>query len=553
MPDSRALVELPDTKSDPLPGSSLRPEGPDLGETITVTIVVRSQADDETTEKEFGELAQMLPHERPSLSHDDFVRRYGSAEADLAAVQAFAAGQGLTVVEVSADRCAVEVSGSLAAFSRVCGLNFVTFDSAAGPHRSHDGPIRIPQDLRGIIEDVIGFDDRPVLRPSVAFSGPSKLTHTDPRTIADFYQFPPDATGAGQCIGVLEFGGGFYQSDLETYFRLRGLSVPRITLVELEGQSNRPADPATVLDCAEYYGNLPPGSGNPCACNPNSPAYPGTAECSMDLQLLGTLVPDALLAVYMAPGTARGLYSAFSRAIADQQLAPSVINCSWGWCENQTSRQSMLSIDRLLRRAALKGVTVCASSGDFGNGAFLCGKPAGHFPATSPHVLACGGSSVPPDLSRETTWYEIMGKVTLSGGGGFSQVFPLPEWQKTAGVGSGQTGRGFPDVAARADVHTGYDVVITGLDIPLGGTSAAAPMWAALAARINQILGRPIGFFTSLLYTKPFASATRKITRSGGGPCVPLPGWDCCTGLGSPVGAGLLAALKPDLQASGSE
>ncbi|HKH47947.1 MAG TPA: S53 family peptidase [Thermoanaerobaculia bacterium] len=547
MPGSRALVELPDTKPEPLPGSSLRPEGPDLDAAITVTIVVRSQADDETTEKDFRELAQTLPHERPSRSYDDFVRRYGSAEADLAAVQAFAAGQGLTVVEASAARCAAEVSGSLAALSRAFGVRFVTLDSAVGSYRSHDGPIRIPHNLRGIIEDVIGFDDRPILRPSVASSVLGKLTHTDPRTIADFYQFPPDATGAGQCVGILEFGGGFYQSDLETYFHLRGLSVPKITLVELEGQSNRPADRKTILDCAEYYGQLPAGSGgNPRACNPNSLAYPGTAECSMDIQLLGTLVPDALLAVYMAPSTTRGLYIAFSRAIADLRLAPSVISCSWGWYENkEISQRSMLSIDRLLRRAALKGVTVCVSTGDFGNGASLFGQPVAQFPATSPYVLACGGSSVPPDLSRETTWYEVEGTVILSGGGGFSQVFPLPEWQKTAGAGSGgQTGRGSPDVAARADVQTGYDVVVGGLDLPSGGTSAAAPMWAALAARMNQILGHPVGFFTSLLYTKPFSSATRKITQSGGGPCVPLPSWDTCTGLGSPVGTSLLAALS---------
>jgi kumamolisin len=544
-------VEIPGTAPEPLRGSQPREEGPDPGERITVTVAVRSRAGDEEIAAAVDALAKRLPHERPVLSHEEHERRYGSTAEDLEAVQAFAAAHGLQVVEASAARRVVELSGPLEAFSRAFGVRFQLFDSPARPYRTHDGPVAIPRELAGVVEDVIGLDDRPLMHPHASGGGLEKLTYVDPRTIAAYYEFPSNATGAGQCIAVLQFGGGYYQSDLETYFRLRGLKTPETALVELLGQCNQPADRQQVLQCAEYLGILPSAADSPPG-NPGAMQYLSTIECTMDLELLGTLAPGARLVTYLAPGTPQGQLTAFSKAIFDQANAPSVINCSWGWPERNNTPSFLLSLDKLFQHAALKGVTICASAGDTGDGTEQYGKPTPQFPASSPHVLACGGSSVSADLSRETSWYETFpGRSgALSGGYGYSQVFPIPSWQKEAGTGS--TNRAYPDVASKADIMDGYDVVVTGLDLPMGGTSAAAPMWAALAALINERLGRPVGLLGPSLYTKPFAQAVRDITLSGGGPCTPAPGWNLCTGLGSPVGTALLAALTPAPQGPGS-
>lgn len=538
----------------PLSGSTPRETAYDPGERITVTVVVRSRADHGAIAQALSGLAKLLPRDRPRLAADEFERRYGAAPEDLAAVVAFATLHGLHVEEVSAARCTVELSGTLEQFGRAFGVGFRLFGHPLGPYRLHDGPILIPRPLQGVIEDVIGLDDRPLLTPGVAASpAPSdyesssdieKLVYTDPRTLAKYYGFP-EGTGAGQCAALVQFGGGYDPDDMGDYFQLRGIACPEMALVEIQGQTNQPASPEVMKSCAAYLGLLGPGAGEPNDANvykANSSAFWATLECTMDLQILGTLAPDARLVTYLAPNTVQGKYNAFSQAIFDTGNNPTVINCSWGSCESQTPQSAMASLDQLFQKAALRGVTICCSAGDFGDGASTCGgQPSGHFPASSPNALACGGSSVAQDLSKETAWYEVISGFPMSGGGGYSQFFDLPDWQKS--VITGQTGRGFPDVVAKADIMTGYDVVVGGLDIPMGGTSAAAPLWAGLVVLLNEELKQPVGYLTALLYSSGFAAALRAITQSGGGPCTPTPGWNPCTGLGAPIGTALLAAL----------
>jgi kumamolisin len=110
---------------------------------------------------------------------------------------------------------------------------------------------------------------------------------------------------------------------------------------------------------------------------------------------------------------------------------------------------------------------------------------------------------------------------------------------------TGAEGRGVPDVAAKADVATGYGIVAGGLDLAMGGTSAAAPLWAALVARLNEELGAPAGYLTPLLYQSRLRAGFRDITRGESGPRFQASrGWDPCTGWGSPKGTQLLEALR---------
>jgi len=171
------------------------------------------------------------------------------------------------------------------------------------------------------------------------------------------------------------------------------------------------------------------------------------------------------------------------------------------------------------------------------------------FPASSPFALACGGTSLQASqgaISGETVWNDDKG----ASGGGVSDVFDLPSWQVAANVPpsanpGGRIGRGVPDVAANADPYTGYQTRVDGQNYASGGTSAVAPLWAGLFALINEQLTEPVGYVNPLLYQDLInqADVTRDIVSGNNGAYQAGPGWDACTGLGSPNGEDWLAAL----------
>ncbi|MGH3157196.1 MAG: S53 family peptidase, partial [Streptosporangiaceae bacterium] len=169
------------------------------------------------------------------------------------------------------------------------------------------------------------------------------------------------------------------------------------------------------------------------------------------------------------------------------------------------------------------------------------------FPASSPHALACGGTTLRASATailKETVWNDG-NPASGATGGGVSAVFALPAWQQgldttdPEGNRSPLAKRGVPDVSADADPQTGYEVLVDGAPAVIGGTSAVAPLWAGLIARINALTGRAAGFVSPALYGRP--SALRDITQGNNGGFAASPGWDACTGLGSPDGAKLAA------------
>jgi len=177
------------------------------------------------------------------------------------------------------------------------------------------------------------------------------------------------------------------------------------------------------------------------------------------------------------------------------------------------------------------------------------------FPASSPHALGCGGTKLVGNVSTSTITSEVVWNELASregaGGGGVSDVFDLPSWQSTAGVptlGSGKSGRGVPDVAGNADPVTGYLVVVNGQRQPIGGTSAVAPLWAGLIARLAQATGKRFGMLQPLVYAgvTPGTAAPgfNDITEGNNGAYKAGPGWDACTGLGTPNGTALLTRLS---------
>jgi kumamolisin len=278
----------------------------------------------------------------------------------------------------------------------------------------------------------------------------------------------------------------------------------------------------------------------------------------LDLCVVGAVAPGAKIAVYFTEFTEQGWVDAINEAVADTANRPSVISISYGNPEDDAQRglwtaMAVKQVNLAFQAAAAQGKTICCASGDDG----AADEPAStnvhaDFPASSPYVLACGGTRLESDghtIRSEKVWNDLAQNHGATGGG-VSRLFDPPAWQSSANVppcadGSGHRGRGVPDVAALADPETPFVIADnTRKLVGVGGTSAAAPMWSALVARINQGLGTPAGYLNPVLYTKVPKTALHDITSGNNGAYKARQGWDACTGWGSPDGAKLLAALS---------
>jgi kumamolisin len=528
MAEAEPRVALPGSERFALPGAT--PSGPvDAGEQLTVTVLVRRRAN--AREIDLAALGRRLPAEREHLSRDGFAAERGADSDDLGRVEEFGRAHGLRIVESSAERRSVLLSGSATDVCRAFGVELSRYrHPGGGDFRGRTGYVRLPAHIAPLVRGVFGLDDRPQAQPHFRVADPAAVSASfTPVEVASLYRFPGGVTGQGQCIGIIELGGGYGESDLESFFGRLGLPVPPVTAVQVDGGSNDP-------------------TGDPNGAD---------AEVLLDIEVAGAVAPAARVAVYFAPNTDQGFIDAVTTAVHDRQNAPSVISISWGGPEGSWTAQAQRALDEAFADAAALGVTVCVASGDNGGGDGVgAGRAHVDFPASSPHVLACGGTHLVGSggaITAETVWNG--GRSGGATGGGISDRFEPPSWQQSAGVpasvnGDGRAGRGVPDVAGDADPATGYQIEVDGRQATIGGTSAVAPLWAGLIALINEHLGRPAGYLNPLLYSQAIAGsgAFRDITSGdntiAGAPGYPArTGWDACTGLGSPDGQALLEAI----------
>jgi kumamolisin len=280
----------------------------------------------------------------------------------------------------------------------------------------------------------------------------------------------------------------------------------------------------------------------------------------LDIEVAGAVAPGAKIVVYFAPNTDAGFLDAVNTAIHDTLNKPSAVSISWGGAESGWTNQAMQAMNNAFQDAAALGVTICCASGDSGS---TDGVDDGllhvDFPASSPYALGCGGTRLEGSgstITNEVVWNEGVGGGAT--GGGISDVFDLPNWQANANIPpsanpGGRIGRGVPDVAGDADPVTGYQVLVDGDQFTIGGTSAVAPLWAGLIALVNQKLGHSVGYLNPGIYGLPPSSVSvafhdiitgnNDITGNNG-PYPARPGWDACTGWGSPDGVKLLSALS---------
>jgi len=451
-------------------------------------------------------------------------RKQHAADPDaVALVRAFAREFNL---KVEADpslamRRTVRLTGTARDMQRAFGvvLEQKTIDGVE--YRLREGGIHLPSSLINSVHAVLGLDNRPQATPHFRVRRPNvEAVSYTPVQVAQAYQFPATATGAGQTIGIIELGGGFRQSDITAYFKSLGLPAPTVVAVAVDGGKNAP-----------------------------STASGADAEVMLDIEVSVAVAPGAKVAVYFAPNTDQGFIDAVTTAVHDTTNKPSVISISWGGPESSWTQQSLTALDAACQSAAALGITITVAAGDNGASDGGTGNNV-DFPASSPHVLACGGTTLEANganIVSEVVWNEMASNEGATGGG-VSSVFALPSWQVKSNVpasGTSTGGRGVPDVAGNADPSTGYSIRVDGQTMVIGGTSAVAPLWAGLIAVANQQLGTTVGLVQPAIYAAKASSDFNDITQGNNGAFSAGPGWDACTGLGSPIASKLIPLLAP--------
>jgi len=563
-------ITLPGSNRQPLAGAKVV-GAVDSSMRIEITLQLRRKPG-ANLEATVDKLSSQALSDRKYLTRTELSNQAGAAPEDVAKIDSFAHEHRLTVVEANIAQRTVKLAGTVADLSAAFGAKLKRYKSGAVSYRGRTGSLTIPEDLSGIIERVLGLDDRPVVEThfrlldkasasalrrsgkrgqkagaSARAAAPGQPRSFSPLELADIYNFPTGLDGTGQTVALIELndidqqgnptGAGYATSDLDTFFKGLGFkSTPSVSAVGIDGGTNLPGKDANA-----------------------------DGEVTLDIEVAAAIAPGAKFFVYFGTNTDDGFIQVVSAAVHDDVRKPSIISISWGQAEETATSQMLQGLQQILQEAAALGVTVCVAAGDDGSPDMQKQvwdkKPHVDFPASSPFSLACGGttldSSSKPNSPVETVWNR--GVKGGSTGGGVSNFFPKPSYQSTVNVplpANPNGGRGVPDVSADADPFTGYNVVIGGQEQPIGGTSAVAPLYAGLMARINQSLtsggGNPVGFVNPLLYSQAapagdfhdITSGNNDIYKALKGKFTAGPGWDPCTGLGSVDGAKLLASLS---------
>jgi kumamolisin len=533
-------VSLPGSKQLPLPSSRIA--GPvDPAVIDDLTIRVRSRGDMRELEKKVYDDRKKKLSERNYLSREELARNYGARAEDLDRVERFAQRHNLVVTHRSSAERSIVLKGRLGDLLSAFPADLGIYHHSTGTYRGRRGEIQIAEELKDIVTGVYGFDTRPKQRAPhrgirASAQGPGGENGVAATFFGQRYNFPTTyqgtaLDGTGQTIAIIELGGGFQSSDLELYFNEIGISMPAVTSISVDHSGNQP----TTQDSAD-------------------------GEVMLDIEVAGAVAPQAKIAVYFAPNDGdQGFIDAISAAVHDSERNPDVISISWGGPETKTDQQGITAFHEIFVAAAAAGVTICVASGDHGTAdlgaADWDNKIHVDHPAVDDMVLSCGGTQI-DGQNADVAWNDgtpfdvnAPGGGGWATGGGVSTVFAVPAYQANAqipvSIDSGQPGRGVPDIAMSA---TNYFTRVDSFEGASGGTSAVAPLMSALVALLNQAKQKNVGFLNPFLYANAptvmhdVVTGTNAITGTVKGYNAG-PGWDACTGLGTPDGIAILNQL----------
>ncbi|MFF5302225.1 protease pro-enzyme activation domain-containing protein [Streptomyces sp. NPDC013161] len=445
------------------------------------------------------------------LTKAQFAARFGRTDAEVKQVKDFLRAQGLTVGKVHSGNLLVDASGTAAQLEKAFGTKLSTWKDAKSGRAfyANETAPTLPTGIAGLVSDVTGLNNRAQLHHQATNTvaprnGPGG--GYTPAQLKGGYNVSGTYTGSGQKIALLEFDG-FAQSNITKYDTNYSLGSPTPTVSKVDGGSGALGD--------------------------------GQVEVELDIEVLHAIAPKANVTVFEGPNSDAGEVDTY-QAIVDSGIPTTSI--SWGASESQRTTSNINAVDAVFKAGAAEGLGFYAASGDDGSDDAGDGTTTVDYPASDPYVTGVGGTKLTVTsanaFSKEVAW--------SGGGGGKSSVFKIPSWQtavqKTAGGGYRQV----PDVSAHANPSPGVSIYSQGTWTSVGGTSAAAPEWAAFGALYNQqaaAAGKAnLGFANPALYT---ASGTgfHDITSGSNGAYSAATGWDFTTGWGSYNAATLATKL----------
>jgi kumamolisin len=468
---------------------------------IGVTILIRRPVTSNgLSMQDYADL--VIKKQAAVLSRSEFTNYFSANQSDIDQIVDFANYFGMTLVETHLDSASIKLEAPISVFSQAFNVPIEKITINGVVNFGHTQSICVPKELIKIIYHILGLDS--IIKPENIILEPPQVpdidTQTDavndptikiltPLQVANAYNFPA-ANGDNQCIAIISYGGGFTQENLNSSFTNLNLPIPTVKLVS---GANSPASATTSTD------NL---------------------ENMLDIAVIGSIVPNANIAFYIHDTIAVTItwVNPFLTAINDKVNNPTVISCSWSFPEAYLTDALKASADTIFAQAVVLGITICCTVGDLGAYSNRAENILEvRFPASSPYVLAVGGTSLilnaDNSIFSETAWNRT--------GGGKSVRYDTPDWQlnvaystydgvnNVVGAPVGLSSRFIPDVAANADPNSGYSLYYyktgtqTNVQTTAGGTSAAAPLIASLILRLNQIVGSRLGYVNQLFYSLP--------------------------------------------------
>ena len=516
----------------------------DVYDTIMISIYLRRDCHENgMTLQQYADA--VMAGTQTVLDHDEFVYQFGSIDDELKLVVDWAKANDLTVIESGCGIATVKAVGAVGRINALFGITLETVTTDSRTYITHEESVKIPAEINSVVDLVLGLDSSVTfqsyarLDPDALPVGqqvnnidPNLISSPTPVDLAAAYQYPTvpggtTAQGANTCVGIVELGGGWTTQNLNSTFGRIGLSNPTVVDVSVDGGVNDPTD------------------------------INSSGEVMLDIYCVGATALGATIAMYFAPNSLQGFIDCITAATNDTVNNPSVLSISWGTTDTNWFGSNS-QFDTALQAAIVKGITTFVAAGDFGvraiNGAATYTV---QYPATSPYVVAAGGTVVTINndytIASETAWGTAGG--SYAGGGGVSGLYSVPTWQtgltsKTYPTPSSPvalTGRGIPDVSAMATGYTFYYGINNSSGTFLG-TSAVAPLLSGLMARLNSITASKIGSVNATWYAAK-STAFNDITvgdNHGGNTVgyVATAGWDAATGVGSPIGVNILALYQ---------
>jgi kumamolisin len=504
---------------------------------VTVTLALR----DGTALDSF--LSALYDPSSPQYHHfltpRQFAQQFGPTASSQQEVKSWLQSQGLRVTGASPNRLQIFARGTIPVMQQAFHTSLYSYQGSGQTFIANSTAIAVPADVAQSVVAVTGLStaahQEPIPTPHAGSSPNGGFSPSELRTIYDTAPLLSQGyTGAGQTIAIAGYAD-YGTSNVATFDQTYGLTNTPTRINVSDGRST----------------------------GAQSGYKAGQNESDLDVEITQGAAPGATILMYEAPNSDQGNINLFNKIVADNRA--SIITTSWGDMESDYTPSVLTANHQAFEEAAAQGQTVFSASGD--QGAYDGTAGSRHpvlevdYPSSDPYVTAVGGTTLNTSngqYSSETAWTDLTDpKNPGASGGGLSNIFARPSWQTGPGVDNQYSDgkRQVPDVAADADVYTGYSVNTirqngTSTWTQMGGTSCAAPFWAGFAALLNNAMGKRLGYLNPALYQLGTQNATlnpapfHDITSGNNLYYNATTGWDYATGWGSFDGVAFLSAIR---------